>query len=202
MDKQNILEAGAGLGPALPPEPRAPRAPERTAPEAPQIRRAADGRTEVVLPSGEVLRRNRTGVVDSFYVPPDIIPAGWSYQWNVVTVYGERQTAMQVAAMDNGWRPVPAKRHDGIFMPPGHEGAIERDGQMLMERPMVLTQEARDEERRKADGLITMQKEAIGQALPAGFDNRHRKVAPTIRTNYERSPVERPALQVADDAAV
>lgn len=169
------------------------------APGVPQVRRGADGRAEVVLPDGTILRRNRTGAADSFYVPPHIIPAGWSYQWNAVTVYGERQTAQQVQAMENGWRPVPAERHDGVFMPPGFKGAIERDGQMLMERPLVLTQEAQDEEKRKADGLINMQKEAIGQKLPEGFENKHRKVVPTIRTNYERSTVDRPQLEIADD---
>lgn len=196
MTETNTYDAIEGLAPS-----RAPRAPEPERATAAQVRKGADGRTEVVMPDGTILKRNRTGVVDSFYVPPNIIPDGWSYQWNVVTVYGERQTAMQVNAMENGWRPVPAKRHDGIFMPPGHEGAIERDGQMLMERPMVLTREAQDEERRKADGLINMQKEAIGQALPAGFDQNHRKVQPTIRTNYERADVGRPSLQIADDSA-
>lgn len=196
MEKQSPTTEAPGLSPAAADRVTS-REPERSA--APVTRRGEDGRMEVVLPTGEVLRRNRTGTVDAFYVPPNLIPSGWSYQWNVVTVTGERQVAAQVNAMENGWRAVPAERHDGIFMPPGFKGPIERDGLMLMERPAVLTEEAQYEEQRKADGLINMQKEAIGAALPEGFHNKHRKVVPTIRTNYERPGVARQALQVADD---
>lgn len=190
------IEPDAGLAP-----PRQAREPSRE-PARGAVTRLADGRHEVVGRDGQVLRRNRLDTVDNFYVPPHIIPEGWDYNWKVTSVHGEPQTSKQVSYWENGWRPVPASRHEGIFMPPGFKGNIERDGQILMERPLILSQEASYEEKRKADGLVNAQKELTGQFVrEAGFDDgkENPNARATIRTKYERAPVPVPSLEIANE---
>ena len=85
---------------------------------------------------------------DKYWAPPP--PDGWDYQWKLKSVLNQddidriRQNEM------NGWEPVPLSRHPEL-MPRGWKGeTIEVGGLVLMERPMMFTQEAREEERRLA----------------------------------------------------
>jgi len=67
---------------------------------------------------------------DPFEVDPRIIPQGRGYQW--MHLVHDR------AMFENGsggWAPVPASRHDGLFMPAGHVGDIEVSGLGLFEKP-------------------------------------------------------------------
>lgn len=154
------------------------------------------GRVQAKGRDGKLLSRKRGNAQDRFYVPPEIIPEGWSYEWKAYTVVGQPQDAHQIHMAENGWTPVPAKRHEGLFMPPGHDGSILRDGLILMERPIELTMEARDEDRALSLAQTQAQKEQLGLALPSGFDQRHRGVQPQVRRSYEPADVERPRLQV------
>jgi hypothetical protein len=91
---------------------------------------------------------------DKYWAPPP--PDSWDYQWKLKSVLGQddidriRQNEM------NGWEPVPLSRHPEL-MPKGWKGdTIEVGGLVLMERPMMFTQEAREEERRAArEAVIT-----------------------------------------------
>ncbi len=65
---------------------------------------------------------------DPFFVPPELIPQGRSYQW--MHLIHDR------AWFDGtGWAAVPASRHDGYYMPAGHIGDIEVNGLGLFEKP-------------------------------------------------------------------
>jgi hypothetical protein len=110
--------------------------------------REARGGDVVLGRNNEVLSRKRKGGIDPFHIPPEIVPKGWSYQWNVVSVVGNSDVVMdQVGGMyENGWRPVPAERHPGLFVARGKTGEIVRGGQRLEERPKALTDQARAEE--------------------------------------------------------
>lgn len=101
---------------------------------------------------GEVLTRTRRGGLDPFVVPPGFEPAGWKYQWCVTASLGNKDIAQDFynEFYQNGWRPVPAKRHDGYWMPKGHDGPIVVRGQALMERPEEMCIEAANEDRRNA----------------------------------------------------
>ncbi len=72
---------------------------------------------------------------DIFAIPKSIIPDGMSYQWVNIEVIGQENRARIVQAEQGGWRAVPAKRHDGLFMPPGTDGPTLLKGMMLMEIP-------------------------------------------------------------------
>lgn len=151
---------------------------------------------EVIGRNGKSLSRKRGGNVDRFYIPPNLIPEGWSYEWKREVTYGQEDTAHMMHMAENGWTPVPASAHPGYFMKDGHEGPIRRDGMILMERPIELTQEARREDEINAKNLMQAQKEQLGLSLPTGFSDQHRGVQPRIKQSYEPSDIGRPRLAI------
>lgn len=117
------------------------------------------------------------GERDKYWAPPP--PDGFDYQWKLKSVMNQddidriRQNEM------NGWEPVPLTRHPEL-MPRGWKGdTIEVGGLVLMERPMVFTEEARAEERRAArEAVITKEaqmKEGRGSDLGPRQVNRFNK---------------------------
>jgi hypothetical protein len=64
---------------------------------------------------------------DPFYLPPEMVPQGRSYQW--------MHLIQDKIWIENGWAPVSADRHDGYFMPAGHIGDIQINGLGLFEKP-------------------------------------------------------------------
>ena len=121
---------------------------------------------------GQVIYRRRDSVSDPFSIPGDLQEPGWDRQWVRVSVHGWEDVDNQVGMQENGWRPISANRPgwEGRFMPSGYKGAIQKSGLMLMERPMALTEEARNEERRIVKGQTETQRQQFGMALPSGFE--------------------------------
>ncbi len=140
---------------------------EPVSPARTQTRQSArtrsDGRVEVVGHNGEVLSRTRVQVGDIFEIPQNLIPPGWTYQWNAVSVSGNSDILLDQNHMmyQNGWRAVPAERYAGTLVPQGSTGNIIRGQQMLMERPKALTDEARAEDVRNARQLISDRNESL-----------------------------------------
>ena len=101
---------------------------------------------------GEILTRTRRSGIDPFDVPKNFLPAGWEYQWVAIASYGNKEVVrtMNLEFQQNGWRPVPASRHDGYFMPKGESGPVIVRDQMLVERPSAMCEEARIEDQRNA----------------------------------------------------
>lgn len=166
----------------------------------PQIR---SGRVEVEGREGVVLSRKHSGNVDPFAIPQHIIPDGWDYQWNTYTVVGQLAVDYQQQMHLNGWRPVPAERHPGIFAADDYKGAVIRGGLRLDERPMALTLEALAEEKDKALAQRRDQNAQFGIAdrLPYGFAERKfgrdRRAGPGVRNSLEGSDdVPRPRYQI------
>jgi hypothetical protein len=156
----------------------------------------AIGRNEAVGRNGEVLSRKRTQAGDIFDVPKELIPAGWELQWCAVTVTGNSEILLDQNLMfaENGWRPVPADRYPGRFMPVGHKGSIIRGGQMLMERPKSLSDEARAEDVRLARQLISDRNESLKlsgmkRQMAVGFEmgGKYRGTGGDIRMSIDRA---------------
>lgn len=123
---------------------------------------------------------------DKFWAPPP--PDGWDYQWKMRTCMGEEFHSYQVELARNGWEPVPLNRHPEL-MPQGWSGeTIEVEGLVLMERPKVFTDEAREMEARSAREAV-MTKEAQLRDGRAG-DLGPREVH---RFSKSRSPIAVPA---------
>jgi len=127
---------------------------------------------------------------DEFFIEPGIVPDGWSYEWKARTILGAEDPAHQVALARKGWEPVPARRHPEL-MPMGYTGAeITRKGMVLMERPMEITQEARNAELRRAR-MQMRDKEAQLTHSKSGEFERTNKGDPLVKIGkkFEAMPI-------------
>ena len=180
--------------------PAVAREPVRAAPGS-QIGHNSMGRAVVVTRSGrEVSRASAASGVDQFHIPAGVIPPGWSWEWKNESVLGEPNPAYQAELAQVGWEPVLAESYPGVFMPKEAKGAIRRKGMILMERPEVLTIEARREEKRKADDAVGMSRRKHGAKLDTagthGVDVNARGVQPSLKTSIESGAnIPRPAYE-------
>jgi hypothetical protein len=183
--------------------PRAPARPASPSPEAqlaqparPEMRpevRDEDPRARAEARAAELL-----GVIDDlsegqdkYYVDPDSIPDGWSYEWKTNTVLGARNPSYEVALAQTGWEPVPLKRHP-FMMPKGWTGGtIERDGMILMERPLAITERVKAHEYRKARDQVRAKEEQLNAAPAGQFQRQKSDGAPMAKVSksYEPMPI-------------
>lgn len=217
MNEPNPVRVNDGLAKA-----RAAKKAKREALAAEQNERAAargepqrtpvrNARVEAVGRSGEVLTRKRVTTGDIFDVPKHLVPKGWEYQWCAVSVTGNTEILLDQNLMfaENGWRPVPSDRYPGRYMPVGHKGSIIRGGQMLMERPISLSDEARAEDVAAARQLITDRNDSlklsgVRRQMADGFEmsNKYRGTGGNIRMSIDPAldaPV--PSHPLADEPA-
>ena len=122
---------------------------------------------------------------DKYWAPPP--PDGWDYQWKLKSVMNQddidriRQNEM------NGWEPVPLSRHPEL-MPRGWKGeTIEVGGLVLMERPMMFTQEAREEERRAAREAVLTKEAQMREGRSGDLGRRE-----VNRFSKTRAPIDVP----------
>ena len=154
--------------------------------------RADDPRARAAARAAEI-RANRGDAdldsIDDFFVDPAVIPDGWSYEWKRHTLLGKEDPSYQIQLARGGWTAVPASRHPEM-MPTGKSySLIERKGMILMERPEVLTTEARDVESRRARNQVRA-KEAQLSSTPDGTLTRdHARVRPNVKKSFEPIPV-------------
>ena len=118
---------------------------------------------EVVGRNGEILTRRTEDGGDRFEIPARLKEKGWDYQWIAQDVVGNRDVVMDLNHQmhETGWRPVEAGNIGKHMMPPGHVGPIIRGRQMLCERPSVMGDWARTEEKRKAVQQMRDRDEAL-----------------------------------------
>jgi hypothetical protein len=164
--------------------------PGRSMRPSPTDTREYSVRDEPRSDAGEEVRRERKrkggGAVDKFYVPQSMIPDGWTYEWKRASTINAPDAAYTVELLENGWTNVPAGRHKQ-FMPPGYTGeTIERDGLVLMERPVYLTDEARAEEAGRTRQQMREKQEALGQSPRDTME----RVPAKINRSYEAVPIE------------
>ena len=165
------------------------------APSRPEMRpamREEDPRTRAARRAAE-LRDHRGEVqegVDEFFVDPNDIPPGWSYEWKRKYVLGAEDPAYQVSLARAGWEPVPTSRHPSYMPDTGNYPTIERKGMILMERPAEITDEARNMELRRARQQVR-QKEAQLNSAEGGQFERSNKDQSLVKINrsYESIPI-------------
>jgi hypothetical protein len=127
---------------------------------------------------------------DKFRIEPRIIPDGWSYEWKRHMLLGKEDPSYQVSLARKGWEAVPRSRHPEM-MPDNYRGeTIEREGQMLMERPMEITVEAKARELAKARGQVRDKEVQLGGA-PSGQFERNNKDSSLVKISksYEAIPI-------------
>lgn len=127
---------------------------------------------------------------DKFYIDPKIIPDGWSYEYRRFTVLGHEDPSYQVELANAGWEPVPLSRHPEL-MPAGHQGnTILRLGQMLMERPKVITDKKKAADYRAARDQVRAKETQLGAAPPGTFERDNKGVPlASVKKNFESIPI-------------
>lgn len=138
-------------------------------------------------------RRRATVSEDKFYIPLDEIPEGSSYEWKRWSVSGQHDPFYIAEMRQQGWEPVSPKTHPN-WVPPGYnEPHILKEGMILMERPMELTEEARRELRQLSKTQVKEAEQRLGMTPKVnGVDTGTRElaeVAPSVQKEYFR-PVQ------------
>lgn len=128
---------------------------------------------------------------DEFYVPPDIIPDGWTYEWKRYSTYNQIDSSHIRELQRKGWSFVPADRKDhAALMAIGDTGnIILRKGLALMERPTEIVEEARMIERRRAAEQVRAKEEQLAGAPEGTMTRDHAKTRPQIKKGYEPIPI-------------
>lgn len=128
--------------------------------------------------------RKRKGIhaVDKFYLDPSIIPDGTSYEWKRSTVFGKSDIYYDREMLEQGWRTVPAKRHP-FLMPDGYDGPIIREGLVLMERAIELTNEAKAELEAAAFDQVHTKMQQLGEAPPGTMQRQNGSKGAMVEVN-------------------
>jgi len=138
----------------------------RDVPAPRQEARVEDDRHVLRTRSGRPINMDLANPENQFEFDRSIIPDGWDYEWKTETVANAPWTQHQVNLSQAGWEPVPAERHDGLFLPLGMTGPIRRGGMLLMERPMEATRISKMRDKRKADAQVGDAFARAGMAVP------------------------------------
>lgn len=137
-------------------------------------------------PARDGVRRRRKNVnsLDRFHIDPRLIPPGMTYEWKRVAVMGAPDPSYDMHMLEQGWEPVDSSRHPQMVAA-GHKGAIIRDGMMLMERPVELTAEARQEEYDAARDAIRTRERQMSDTPDGTLTRDHPTARPKIGKSYE-----------------
>ena len=136
-------------------------------------------------------RRKSTVFEDMFFIPLDEIPEGLSYEWKKWAVNGQEDPFYIAQMREQGWEPVPASRHP-TWVPPNYKDPhIIKGGQILMDRPQELTDQARAEQRQLAKQQIREAEQRLGMTPKGELQRDLPEVAPRIVKEYMRPmPIE------------
>lgn len=157
----------------------------RRGPGRPRMARADNGEPIHEPVRKRERKRKGTIAIDKFAVGE--APEGMTYEWKRISVYGASDPSYEVLMRDQGWEPVDASRHPEMVSG-NARGPIVRDGLMLMERPVELTEEARAEERQSARVAVAHKEQQLGHAGPQEF-GRDNKGTPLHKVSRSYEPI-------------
>lgn len=137
----------------------------------------------------QALRENDDDASD-FWVDPDKIPDGMTYEWKRLDQGFGKADPKYVARMERmGWRPVPAHRHPELFgRVADKDTPAVYGGMMLMERPVELTKDARAFEYKKARRNVKDQSDRLGLSTQTLMP----RVRPKGKNSQSYEPVDIP----------
>lgn len=172
--------------------PNADRSPVHTA--AATDARAPSHEPEHASPRVRTRQSQATAQANPFDIPKEEIPEGSSYEWKRFSVSGQSadHDPFYLASMRRqGWEPVDPRRHP-TWVPPGYDKpTIIRDGQILMERPIELTNEARQEQKTLARQQMREAQERLGLAPKDTMTRDFEGVRPRLEQQVMRPvPIE------------
>lgn len=134
------------------------RSEQRTPPKAPiRLKRPTDeSQQESVIPA----------------IPKALIPDGMDYNWKRQFFYGKEDKQHRIRMGQFHWTEVPYSRHEGrIATDDPEKKIISNGGLILMERPCYLSQEAHEEEQKRANQQVKDKIRSL-KLSPEGTFNR------------------------------
>jgi len=129
---------------------------------------------------------------DEFYIPADMIPEGWTYEWKRRLLLGAEDPSYTVHLSRMGWTAVPLDRnadHMAMMPPTWQHNTIERKGMILMERPSEVVQEVRRIEQKRARDQVRAKEQQLSGAPDGQFGRDHAQVRPKISKSFEAMPI-------------
>jgi len=126
---------------------------------------------------------------DEFYVPKDIIPDGWTYEWKRYSTYNQIDSSHIRELERKGWAFVPAARHPQLVAIGDTGNIILRKGLALMERPTEIVEEARLIEQRRASDQVRSKEQQLSGTPEGTMTRDHAKARPQIKKSYEAIPI-------------
>lgn len=141
----------------------------------------------------EQLRRHLGSMdtgTDEFYVDPNLIPDGWTYEWKRKSTFGMEDHSYQVSLAHMGWEAVPADRHPEMMPANMRNASIERKGMILMERPAEITAEVRQRDLMTARKQVRVKEQQLSSAPDGTMTRDHAQARPNIKKSY--SPIDIP----------
>lgn len=116
---------------------------------------------------------------DKFFVPPDIIPDGWTYEWKTFTVHNAEQSDRVNAFQRTGWSFVPANRPGhAIFLPTNwKEKIIIKEGMVLVERPTEICELVKNRALNEARAQVRIKDDQLNSKLAPGMDRTNNGVS-------------------------
>lgn len=125
---------------------------------------------------------------DEFYIPPSMVPDGWTYEWKRRTIWNQEDPAYTVQLARDGWEEVPLNRdatHQAM-MPRGWSGnTIERKGMILMERPKEISDEIARIELRRARQQVRIKEQQIAGTPDGTLTRDDPRVRPQIKKSFD-----------------
>lgn len=136
-------------------------------------------------------RQNAGDVDNPFYIPVNEIPEGLSYEWKRHSNVGQENPFYIAQMRRQGWEPVDPRQHPN-WVPPGYDKPeIIKEGMILMERPIELTNEAIMENHQKATGQIDEAESRLGMSPKNTLTRQHTNLNNRVVKEWGRSvPVE------------
>lgn len=148
--------------------------------------REEDHVSDHVAPRIRTRRSKSTVNEDQFYIPMDEIPEGLNYEWKRYENVGQQDPFYIARMREQGWEPVSPKMHPN-WVPPGYkEPHIIKGGQILMERPMELTLEARKELRQLSKQQVVEAEQRLGMTGKGEATRELAEIAPRISKEMMR----------------
>ena len=132
-------------------------------------------------------RARKATVADNpFDIPKEEIPEGLDYEWKRWSVGGQTDPFYIAQMRQQGWEPVPPKRHPN-WVPPGYnEPHIIKGGQILMDRPIELTNEAKRELRQLSKQQVREAEQRLGMTPQQTLTRDHDGARPRITKEIGR----------------
>lgn len=127
-------------------------------------------------------------------IPADLIPEGMDFQWVTDSVLGQPFPEHRAKFERRGWTPVHPEdfdgRFDGMWGPRGAKGEIRVPGQVLMARPLHISQRAKQQDRRSALEQVSIKEASLrgGDIQNISLDTTHPSALRSNRIDksYER----------------